>query len=711
LQKGWRKLATRDPQEEDFRGATYVGVPAGVKNDLIVFDLDFYKKDADGVPQPASNEVWDRLAAFEEELLAAYPGQVRVHETQSGGVHLIMLYPNGKKIARNPMPNMEVIMEGFQFIWPTEGSGYKVIEDVRFEDLAEPNERFLKIRHKAEGMSTGSGLMTPEKAHEVMLTDGEIGTRHDALLRITQDLVGELHDDHLRAMTDAQIGEHIQRHLESVYGHALSADRAEVLFEIRAERDGTLSGGELGRALAGPLKHRRAMLGDRFAALAAAKMGTMAKVKKTAEELYAEKASGAKSLFEVAAEKKAEAEEEDLQPLSKKRGEVSEELTPWLIEGFVRQGGSLSITGMSNVGKTTLSASLIASMLAGRTDLMGIGPVDHPLNVAWLNVEETSGDLFAHVSAAQHQHGLDEIGSLIVVGSEVVYSDAEPFGADIVYEAPDPATGRLTLQVNDSFVKRLVRDLEDNKIDILMMDPITEFNGGNEDKRYDARMLNRTLRRVAMQTGVASVYWAHTGKPPEGKRPDWYEDDLYAQRGSSQNTGQTDGTATLSPLLPVGGTSKDAWKAWKDGKEAGGRNLIKLKMVRIKKYPHLPTLCYEIVASDYDADLPVVLPISASEASDAIESDKASAARLAMIEMSRAFVKHLGEGRWKRTEVLAKMRDLLPAKDMRAKRHEAWLRQWKSGYQVEADTGTYVVRSVYDPKADGFEFDIAKVEK
>ena len=536
LEKGWRELATREPVERSFRGATYVGVPAGLGNDLIVFDLDYYKRDADGVPQPASNEVWDRLADFEEELTAAYPGCVRIHKTQSGGVHLIMRYPEGAKIARNPMPNMEVIMEGFQFIWPTEGSGYTVEEDVPLEDLASPGAEFLMVRYKAAGMSTGAGLMTSEKAHEVMMTDGGIGTRHDALLRVTQDLVAELEDDHLRAMTDAQIGELIEQHLQKLYGPFLSTDRAAQLFEIRSERDGTLSGGELGNALKGPLKNRRAMTGDRLAALGAAQLA------KSPPLIMAV----APEREEAAAERKAEAAIEEVGEFLKidieelKTRELDD--IDWIVDSLIPAGNLISITGPSGAGKTRFVAALVAALSSGRTDLIGLPRAMRKITTLWCANEELGEDVERRVKAAALLNGLSGDLKLLVRGKENGQFKLAADGS-----ANTPATDHL------------IKAIKERGVELVVFDPFVTLGVLEENDASSVDTVISEMHRISIESGAAVMFIHHT--PKDRSAPD---DELRGNSGAWRGSGaiysSLDMGLTLMPYLPP------ACHAAKDGK-------------------------------------------------------------------------------------------------------------------------------------------------
>jgi hypothetical protein len=244
IHKGWREKASSDPDEirkmfSDPR-AKLVGVPMGKDNDLIAFDIDYREGNT-----PARNQA---LEQFGQELLKAH--SARIHSTRNGGLHLILLNPTGvRKIPRNIMPKLEVVSEGFQIIWPTEGSGYEVVDDVPLDDLVEPDPTFLKVREKMKGISSSGGLMDAALAREIMLSDGEVGTRHDALLRMTYDFVaaapGDLAPDVLCQRFESQFRE--------VFGDYIEASRLEELMHWTWDGQ-TLGGSDLGNAMKGAIE-------------------------------------------------------------------------------------------------------------------------------------------------------------------------------------------------------------------------------------------------------------------------------------------------------------------------------------------------------------------------------------------------------------------------------------------------------------------------
>jgi len=396
--------------------------------------------------------------------------------------------------------------------------------------------------------------------------------------------------------------------------------------------------------------------------------------------------------------------------LFRRPAQISEDMPPWLVENLIRVGGTQAVVGMSAVGKTALSAGFIAGMLAGRTEIYGLGKASRPLNVAWANAEEAAAAMKLQVMAAQHKHMLPQKGDLLIVGEEAL--ETEHNGLEIVLEQQNPVHGRMEVVPNEPLIEQLIAELKGANIDLLMVDPITEFNGGDENSRFHARMLNRQFRRISRETGVAVMYWAHTGKPPENKRPDWYAADLYAQRGSSQNIGAVQGGSTLTPFLPDG-SSGDAWAAYNAAKRGERPNIILFNTVKMKMSPTLFRAAYVIEASDMNPDLPVVTHIGYSEAEDAVSKDKNAADAMLKSSQSQALVRALGTGVHSRGLVNKAVagRDGFP-KDLRADRPESKkvLQRWMRAQECTVDGVTYSITAVLGDEASAsFEIRIIEV--
>src|SRR6056297_2790929 len=137
IHKGWREKASRDPAEIEklfsTPGAALIGVPAGPDNDIMAFDLDFGHD-----PTPEERQrLSDWLASHQDWI----ERNARLHQTRSGGLHVITLYPQDNQPPRLMAPKFEVIREGFFFVWPSAGSGYEVLQVP--DEMEEPTAPML----------------------------------------------------------------------------------------------------------------------------------------------------------------------------------------------------------------------------------------------------------------------------------------------------------------------------------------------------------------------------------------------------------------------------------------------------------------------------------------------------------------------------------------------------------------------------------------
>lgn len=361
---------------------------------------------------------------------------------------------------------------------------------------------------------------------------------------------------------------------------------------------------------------------------------------------------------------------------------------PWLLEGWLRAHGNAGFAGQSGVGKTTLSGTWVAAMIDGRTELVGLPPAGRPLNVAWMNAEEESSTLRHQVEAARQEFGLERNGKLIVAGTEAL--DISEDGLSLVVKKRNTEEHFTDLVVNEALVDKIVEALKEAEIDVMIIDPITEFNDGNENDRGDAKKLNRAITLIAQRSGCATVVWSHTGQMPEAKKPDWYKDDLYSQRGSSQNVGALKTFGTLFPLMPTTiAKSDEARRYYADVKTGNKPNVIMLKQLKVKNYPRLTSVAYRLRPSKYNPDYAVAELLDLDQAQNLVNGTFDAVRNVAVVAITKELVKSLGEGAHKRTTVNKRMEESpkWPAKELRSdvKKHREFLEQWEHGIVVTVD--------------------------
>ncbi len=485
IHSGWREKASADPDKirEMFSDpkAKLVGVPMGGSNDLIAFDIDFREGN--------TTERNAKLTAITEELRDAYPNQIRIHRTRNGGLHMIMLEPTGKaKIPRNLMPKLEMVFEGFQIIWPTEGSGYTVEVDVLLDDLAEPDRKFLKIREKMEGISSAGGLMTAELAHQVMMTDGEVGTRHDALLRMTQDWANKAPAD----WADDKVCGSFEAWFRTNYGDAIETTRLDELMNWRWEY-GELMGSDLGNAMKGALLRAT----DR-------KAEAMVKLEQPA------------SIFETPhqempvedAQEQAEAIVVEAPPEPSFTMEAPEMLPPprqWLLGKKVERGQLSVVQAPPGSGKTAVVIATAMSMASGTQILFDDTPAG-PQKVVYWNGEDTSTEIGRRIVACAQVYKLTSKN--LETHLRVISTQATPLHL-VIYDEGHPSA-------NPAVVAALKDSLADFDADVLVIDPLATIHGVDASRSVEMKMVRAILGTLARELGIAIVLVTHGDKDGAG---------------------------------------------------------------------------------------------------------------------------------------------------------------------------------------------------
>jgi len=402
---------------------------------------------------------------------------------------------------------------------------------------------------------------------------------------------------------------------------------------------------------------------------------------KIASTMHILKKAGAITKAEVAA---IEAEHTPrsgrlLTPMS----DIDDPIMPWLVEGLIRVRGSASFTGISGVGKTTVTAAWVAAMLAGKTEVVGLHPIDRPLKIAWLNAEEDRGDMKLAIEAAVQEYGLTipDDAVIIMAGEEALMDQRA--GLSLVVKV-----GTETVE-NAALVKQLTEELVEAGVDLLIADPITEFNDGNENDRGDTKMLNRAFRKIAQGCGAAVLYWAHTGKVPEGKRPDHYKDDIMAQRGSSASAASMKTAGTAWHIIPADLKVEDAHAWVRRMKDREIPNMMAVTAVKTKKYGgETLKAAYELRPSMMDRDTAVAIYVTYKLAMGQTENQRSMEVDQGVAKEYRILVKALGVGTHNRNDISRVMEKHGWPKDIRGNRPESIKKlepMLGQGYTVEVD--------------------------
>jgi hypothetical protein len=393
-------------------------------------------------------------------------------------------------------------------------------------------------------------------------------------------------------------------------------------------------------------------------------------------------------------------------------------LRPWVIENILREGEIGGVSGGPGTGKTNVTATWIAGMLAGDGPTAGLPPVARPLNVAWVNAEEDVNALDLRVLNALRELGLSQQAELYTAGQETLIGESFD-GTSLVSRVNRESV------INLDLVAKYIEELKGQKADILILDPVTEFNDGEENDRVDTKKLFRAMKTMAGEVGLTVLYFAHTAQTPEGKREDWYRGNLYAQRGSSAAVGALQFGATLTPMYPAGVKGDDA-REWReqqaDASDDRVPNIVEMVTIKSKMGTAKPKLYYEIRQSTYTTvdgqHLPFAEPITAEVAHLRIEGAKDSNQELIKSSTAVGIVKRLGEGaHHNATKLHAQLRGVygwpdIEKLDLSKGAGAELLKTWVRAMQVTVDDVVYRVsisRKDSGPKEERFRIVVEAV--
>ena len=492
-------------------GAAGIGVPCGPESDIICFDLDYgHTEDEDR--KRALDEWWTRW----EKVIDS--GDVMIRQTRSGGYHILMSWPRGARPPRRIMPKLDVITEGFYFVWWMEDDSYRHVSGELTE--LEPPAGMLEIVER-DTMGSGAALMSPEDAHEAMWSNGDAGIRHDALLRMTHDWVQEFPDAKLKDLCRG-----FEDWFRDIYGDRIEAARLDKLLEwdVEGER------GELYRAFAGAKK--RAPIGEELLAAAARK--------------YAER-QGRPTVAQVAAATAAVQQQEITKSeLSSSFYMIDGDETlrtelpsiEYIIPQVMPRASLCSWAGPSGAGKTRYMALLLACLMTGRTDIMGMPRATRPVTTLYVANEERELDMHRRIKAAMVANGLS--------GGKPIYIRGKDKGRFTMTRSS--SDGKSVVR-NDELLDALVEQVKALDIELIVFDPFVTLGSGGESDPGNIDEVNSFMVELSSRTGAVAGHIHHTPKD-RGAPPDAERGLDGAWRGHGSIYSALDQGETIFPLLP-----------------------------------------------------------------------------------------------------------------------------------------------------------------
>ena len=455
---------------------------------------------------------------------------------------------------------------------------YTVLKATPWSDLEYPPEAALVVREAKVGATQIGGIMSWDDAIATLRENNE-GQRHEAINALPFYI--------MREQPDLTLKEVVEECSQLILQHQIDDPvRAKQLSEISYKEDTKDS--ELVRSVR-PLfedeKKRKKAVGE----LGSDRLAALGKViefpKETFVDIPAENFSPPEPLKVPEGGLFKSFDIHSMEPMP----------TP-VVGGLLNQGDISAIIGLSNVGKTNLSALMMAAMVSGRSDIIGMN-ITEPKVTAWLNAEEDRGALEHRLAAVRQEHSVEIEKPILIAGKQQLMSAEDDFLSLVVSTANGP-------EINDDLVKLYIEQLGDLGVEFLNIEPITEFHGGNENAREDARLLYRAISQIIGAIDATALYWAHTVSPGD-KSPDWYKGDVYSMRGSGQMAGNASASATITPVVQ-GKNAAAKMQSWNEARQGLRRNVIELTMAKSARLGRgSSNLFYELRSSQYDERVPV----------------------------------------------------------------------------------------------------------
>jgi hypothetical protein len=379
--EGGYKIASTDPDRVielfSHRRAKEIAVPMGEMSGLMCVDVDLQKG--------------DHVHKWRDDN-AAWLLETRCHSTRSGGLHFLFKHIPGVRFPAQLAPGVDIKAGGTGYIcWPGT-AGYSLIGDV-------PVSKF-----PIDQIKRGDGERGP-----LSLTSWNSATDHELIdkIRSAEDLYPALRSLSMRLPSRrGENGLPLSRDKQVSIMHAIMDDseaaspthtrhsdwldrrfKIEDLVDSAIDRGGvTLTPEDIERLSGEPFMDIRPIGPQRETSAS------------DIEELV-----GDEDDSEIEVMSAASLAGETLPPIE------------WLVDQMIPMGGTVSLGGTSNVGKTRWLAHLSICLAAGNTEAMGL-PASRAASVLWCANEERVEDIKRRLKAASQHMGIRSGADIVVRG-------------------------------------------------------------------------------------------------------------------------------------------------------------------------------------------------------------------------------------------------------------------------------------------------------
>jgi hypothetical protein len=624
---GGYKIATQDPDkiEELFSHtrAIEIAVPMGAMSGLMCIDVDLYK-----MPE-LQQWVTDNWEHLKDTL---------THTTRSGGLHFFFLHPGDTiRFPATLRPGVDIKAVGTGYVcWPGT-KGYAV------EYNKKPREFPMDLLKQAMLEKGGTGSVRLGSSFNDATDDDLIEQIQDAsdlypaLRSLSYRLPSRRMDNGYRLTEPEMV-----TILENLMDTSVASDPAHERYDDWVDRRSKIA--HLVETAVAKERGGVALTDDDIELMTQGEsfIKTQEILAANIRPIGPQRETTAQDIRErVAAQRTADKSEsandssdELIVVNAKQLHERTIEPIKWIVPGMIPEGGTVSLAGMSNVGKTRWLASLLAGLSVGDTERVGLPPSEGKTVSLWIANEEHADDICRRLKAVHLQHGDKDSADIAIRGK----ADGT-LRLVALNEAGNP-------EIDEDNVAKIVRWIEDTGARLLIFDPyVTLSDALDENSATSASMLTKAFLLIIAETGVAIMHAHHTPKGGRAEDKDWVRGDASAWRGSGAIYSALDCGFTLANWMP---SNKEKRKEWKQKfiEEKLGRFVV-LDTGKIREGEPLEPVIYELVGQEMakgeGRDIGVCHLTHQANAENAMLYSSADV--IAASELGSAMIKKVGYGR------------------------------------------------------------------
>ena len=537
---GGFKIATQDPERivELFSHpqASTVSVPMGPLSRLLAVDADIYKGEAVAAWHEA-NRYW-----LEKTLC---------HKTQSGGLHYLFEWTDAVRFPSTLAAGVDLKGNGGYVVFPPSG-GYTVLRKLTVKPF--PLD-VLQAAIIAKG-DTGNGIQLDSSynhATDVGLINNiqQATELYPALRSLAYRMPGRRQPDGTY-YTEAEMVTLLNNLMDTSIAASAGHPRHDDWLDRR---------GKISELVSTATQKEKIGVGLTDVEIAAINQGesfikTQEMIAASSRPIGPQRKTTISDIRKRVAEMQTQGKEKNDTAATNAFVKLNAKLLrsatlppiKHIIPRMLSEGGTCSIAGMSNVGKTRYMAALVMALAVGDTARLGLPRCTRNISTLYVANEEHFEDMARRFKAVALQHDDQNSADIVIRGKA-----AGTFRLVAVNERGQPEVDRENIAI-------LVDEIQKAGAEVLALDPyVTLAEGGDENSATTASMVTQAFLLIIAMTGCAIIYPHHTPKD-RSRDADAFRGSADAWRGSGAIYSSLDYGFTLCNYFP---RNKDQRRAWK----------------------------------------------------------------------------------------------------------------------------------------------------